>query len=343
MSPDNTDSPTVSSEQPQQLTSTYNPFGAASPELPSTIAPIEPQPIPQPAKKSRKELIIGLIITAVVVVASAVGVTSFVNNQTTQAKAAAFQYRKDVLVQLNAVTNVDNYKNRVAIWRNTVKLKDVQFGASLSKEYKDALNLKSRYESLITDSYPTILDRYASTDLSPFLKDLQTALVAKLPAPANITDSSTLAANKQYVTALKLKTDTFQTLATRARTYVYPQKYRDSQSGVVKALENMSSSYDSMASAYTVYIDEAENFLSLKAKGDTNGLHQLETSMAASQKQEQAIIAKIEQDYPQYTKDLTTNESSLAKSMIADGWFDNSKENVLKVGEKLDLMREELK
>lgn len=300
-SPDNTDSSTVSSEQPQQLTGTYNPFGAASPELPNTIAPIEPQPITQPAKKSRKKLIIGLIIAAVVVVASAVGVTLFVNNQTTQAKAAASQYRKDVLVHLDAVTNIDNYKDRVAIWRNTAKLKDVQFGASLSKEYKDAVNLKSRYESLITDSYPTILDRYASSDFHPFLVDLQAGLSQRVAAPANTTDDSTLAVSSP----LKAKAAVYEVLAIRLKTYVYPEKYRDSQNGAVTALQNMSKSYNSMLSV-------------------------LDTS-------------KIEKDYIQYTKDLAANISSLSKSMIADGWFTTSKENVTKVGEKVDLMREELK
>lgn len=346
--PNNTDAPIVPADQPVQPTSIYNPFGAPPPEPSPITTPIEPQPISQPPKKSRKKLIVGLIITTVIVIVSAIGITLFVNNQATQAKTAASQYRKDVLAHLDGVLTLDNYKDRVAIWRNTAKLKNVQFGASLSKEYKDALDLKSRYESIITDGYPAILDRYASTDLSPFLKDLQAALGVKIPSPEEITPgkstyAATLAANKEYVTLLKKKADSFQTLATRAKTYVYPEKYRESQAGVVTALENMSHTWNSMATEYTAYIGEAESAESAAEKGDINSLDQQINTLSANQAERSTRIATIGQDYLQYTKDLTANDAAMVNAMIADGWFATSQENVMKVGEKVDKMREELK
>ena len=318
-----------------------------NPEINPITQPIQEPSLPPSVKKSRKKLVIGLIITAVVLIAAVIGTLLFVNNTTSQAREAAAQYRKDVLTHLDKVTTIETYKERIAIWRDTAQLKNVQFGESLSKEYKDALDLKKRYESLIAETYPTVLDRYASTDINPFLKDVTTTLntVPPLIDPKNKDLKVAVEENSNNLDGLKTKQKSVEELTTRLKSYVYPESIRTEQDILATKLETLAKEIGLYTVAQNTYVESLKERLASQESDSTKAPEGMDERKQAAINGLSTAQNKFFKtyNYAESLKSISTSMNNLVKAIDATNWMTESRDNVLKVGEKVDAMRDELK
>jgi len=314
-----------------------------------TNAPV-PTPFPEqpvttvPPKKSHKKLI-ALIIAGAIILSAAIGIPVFVSNQTTKAKEAASQYRKDIVTHFDAVFAAETPKARVPVWRDTATLKDVQFGASLSTEYKDALELKNRYDSLITDNDALIVERYTINDINPFVQDLQTIFNEKLPTISTSETNLSLALTEysKLLATVESKQNKLKDSAARLRAYVYPEEFKDGRENLAVTLDELSAEWGALAVGYRAYVDN------LKERSDLDASNATETPDGLVERKDAAIAGvsaaqkKFQQVYSPSLNAFVSKRDSFLKDIYESSWYSESAEKAAELTKKITAFQDELK
>jgi len=290
----------------------------------SPVTPLNPPANDTPMaieKKPRKKLLIGLIITAAVLIIGALTAFLIVSNLTNQAKDAASSYRKALDIHLAAVLDVTNIKDRLDLYPKKPSLEKVAQGEALSKEYKEAIALQTRYNKMLDDSYSTVAERYATLDLKPWLTDLVAALDNSLDTSiVDVTDEASLATAKENVKNIETKSTNLSNLAKRLRSYVYAEKYREYQTKSADALEGMAKSRTELAKLVTESNDLSAKLLESQKTGNTEATEKLAAEVRSAKISNGFKSPTIARDYQAFAATVNTNNQKLVQTISADGY-----------------------
>ena len=327
------ETPTTTTPEVPVQTDAPTPF----PQAPPTDQPVQSSQIDSP-KKSRKGLIIGLIITAVVLIGGILGTVLTINSLTNQAKEAAAAYTKAAEEHVTLLIEVKVFKDRLDNYDTRPTLAKVNMGESLSKEYKDAVALQSRYNKLLDDTKNAVAERYATLELGPFFKEFAAKLAAKPDTTSlTITDDASLANARQYIESMETKASDYSALASRYKSYVFAEKYRDYQTKAADALDNMGKSWNELAKVTTTYVDLSEKLLAAEESNDADAVNKLASEVTTSSAEMKSKTTEINANYRDYTKTLGDNNRLLVNAMVADDYLNKAYEESGKV---LDLLTE---
>jgi len=272
-------------------------------------------------KPNKKRRIITVAVIVAVVAALAVAIPLTIGSLTTQAKEAATQYKTDINAHIEKLV-ASTPKERLTVFPAKAELKEVPFGEDLSSEYKEAKAFQTRYNPLIDDNLQFIKERYTAIDFPQFLRDLTTTLNLSLPdSTLEITDEASLNAAKDYVAALQTKSDGYKKHAATLKDYVFAEKYREDQTGVVDALEGMSQTWADFVSVTNEYIDLAVRTMEVDKSGNKDDLTQLEADMAIKKDEVVTKTTQLREAYGTYIKSESQYMSNLVNGIVTDEYI----------------------
>ena len=308
MNPNTPETPTPIETTPAEPNPVV-PFPAAAP-----VSPVVPAP-----KKSRKKLLIGLIITAVVLIAGTAAAFLIVNSLTSQAKDAASSYRTALNTHLAAVLDVKSIKERLDLYPKKPALETVTQGEALSKEYKDAVALQARYNKMLDDSYSTVAERYSTLELNPWVKDLIAVLGSNISNTAvTVTDEASLANAKEQVKGMETKATSLAKLSERLKSYTFAEKYREYQTNSANALEGMAKTWTELAELATTSNNLSAKLLEVQKSGDSEAAEKLSDEVKAATTNTTFQVPTIAREYQQYASTVSKNNKLLFETISAD-------------------------
>jgi len=327
---------------PEQQPTATTPYFAATPPAQPVSAPAEP--VTTPPKKSRKGLFIGLAIAALVIAGAVTATALTVSSYTNEAKTAASDYNSAVKTHLTGLIEAKSLKERVDNYPKRPTLKDVSYGETLSTEYKEAQATEQKYNKLLDDSYHFVAERYATTELSPYFKDLVAALNDS-PGQNSlaITDEASLASAKQYADKIQQKSTDYYALAARFKSYVFAEKYKEDQQGSAEALEGMAKLWGELGEATRTYVDLSAKTLEVEKSGDENKAKELSTEVSTAQTKISAATSKMSGAYKAYGTSLNRYNKNLVDAIIKDGYMQTAFDNSSKVYDSLEAFKKDLK
>ena len=333
MNPNTPETPTPIETTPPEPTP-VTPFPAATPVSPVTPPTVPTNDIPtEPVKQPRKKLLIGLIITAAVLLVGALTAFLIVSNLTNQAKDAASSYRTALNTHLAAVLDVTNIKDRLDLYPKKPSLEKVTQGEALSKEYKEAVALQTRYNKMLDDSYSTVAERYATLDLKPWLTDLVAALDNSLDTSiVTVTDEASLATARENVKNIETKSTKLSELGKRLKSHTYAEKYREYQTKSADALEGMAKTRTELAKLATESNDLSAKLLESQKTGNTEATEKLAAEVRSAKLNIGLKSPTIARDYQAFTAVVNKNNAKLVETISADKYgqavYDRSSDSV---------------
>lgn len=314
----NPSNPTPNDTNPTPEPAAY-PITQFQPASPPPVQSQGPAPVsvPQePPRKSRKGLI-ALLVSIFVVIALVVAAIVTYLNLNANANAAAAEYKDGVIAHIDTLLTAETPKARAEAFNEKVQLKSVPLGDTLSANYKAAKVFDSSYQAFIEKAGPIMRQRYATLDLSPFLREAASALDSDVKTDMpEITNTASATQVVATITSLKEKGEAYVKLADRFNAYEYEEKYVPAQKAYAETLRAMGTSWLQLASVQAGVADKQIEIID--AAGDTQKAARLTSELgvmvASGQQKMNDIVA-------QYPKDLSTKMWALVNAIADDQYI----------------------
>jgi len=329
------------------LNSDTSPNTAANEPISTTPSQAQPpandQPAPHSSKKSRKRLLIGLIVAAIILIGGAITAFLIISNITNQAKDAAMSYTKAVDTHITAILN-SSVKDRPVTYAERPVLADVAQGETFSTEYKAAVDLNARYTKFLDDTKQIVIERYATVGLRDYLAGITTAFNSQMNLQApNVTDEASLKVARQAAKNMESRAYNFETLAKEYESYTYADKYREYQTNAVKALKSMAASWSSLAKQTTALNDLHVKIFAAQKSGSQSEAISLASEVATTSLAALTEAGKVSQSYKTDSATLNLNNRRIVEAMTADNYINSVAEKSAALKPQLEDFQKSLK
>lgn len=295
------------------------------------------QPPEVPPKKSRRGLIIGLSIgLAVLIVAVIVTVIGF--SFKSQADDAARQYDNAVLAHVDQILTAETPKERAELFETKPELKEAPFGDVLSDEYKNAQTLKARYDAMVDEARPVVQERYATLELSPFIKRVVAQLDASISTSMpEIKDEATKQTAQQTIASLRDKGESYMKLGDEFLTFQYDEKYKEAQKGYSDTLKEMGKTWTQLAEVQQRVFDKQVEILNTS---DEIKKAELTVNLLTITLNAQTEMETLTANYK--GKELTPAMNALVLPIVKDEYIQTIAKKVQEVQQNFTNFRAEL-
>jgi hypothetical protein len=312
-----------------------------TPVVPQETPPATPPVAPAvPPKKSRRVLWI-VLAAGVVLIAGLVATGFYLSSQAT---SAAEQYEKDVAAHLDAlISDAQNARERVELFKKPAQLNDVFLGSLLSPDYQQSIELQKKYNAYVDKGLAIMTERAAVLDLSPYFKDLSAQLDADVSVEMpEITNEETKQQALNTVESLKKRGEGFIGLADRFAAYPLDDKYQEYQDELAEELKYAGGKWIELSQIQEKIANKQIEMLDAQERGDdaaaTGASAELIELIINGDTQMKTITA----DYQQRTPAISTAINAFTQKILADEYIQGSLEEAGNLGEETYNFRQTL-